>query len=810
MSMAIHDTHRLRLTLALSWITTALAAAPAYSADTSTGDADRNQLEEIVVTAQKREQNVQETPLSITAVTGDALEKIGVTTVQELNRVDPALQIGQATGTVTTFIRGIGNPVTTAGNEASVPVYIDDVYFVRASTTFFDLASVERVEILKGPQGTLFGRNASGGVISIYTKDPNLEEAEADVRLGYANYDTRDAKGYFSVPLGSTVAANLAISYHDQNDGWGKNRELANPLDTSQGYAPGGDDYWNGDSTSVRGKILWQPSESTSIMLIGYYQDSRSTIGFYGRPFSGTVGGTPDSAHNNGAFVDPSVMPVPAQVLPKLGFYDVSLGHAQYDDADGWGTSARLDQELSFAEFVSISAYRTQDELFSAAGNYSPYDWLVYDLNIRDSQFSQEFQLKSKADAPFSWIVGAYYLDAKGGFDPTIIHGPGQAGNGIDGIDIVGKQDAKSYAGFGQMTYPVTDATNVTAGIRYTKDKVKGRGYTDVRFFPGIGALIGLPTDTLRVQQFDSNNNFGGPEGIAIVDGNNSDASPSFEKVTWKLAVDHEFADGVMGYVNYSRGYKAGTFNTLPLDSAALDPEVIDAYELGFKSDLADGRVRLNGAVFWNDIKDPQVQAQRNGLVFLKNAGKARTKGVELDVTALATPGVTVRLGATYLDAKFREFPDAPSYCPSPEVDAVTCQALTPGLPLAAGNLNTIVVDAKGNYMPYASKWKVTSGISYETQLAGLGEMTFDLAGNYSSKFNWDADNVIEEPSRFLMDASVSLTPTQLDSLTLRLWMKNVTDEEWNINYYAQASGSAFSSAPGAPRTYGAEVQWRF
>ncbi|MET0168475.1 MAG: TonB-dependent receptor, partial [Vicinamibacterales bacterium] len=770
MNTAVQHHDNLRLRIVLSCMTTLLSVTPGYAAEESP-EPERNQLEEIVVTAQKREQNIQDTPLSITAVTGDALDKIGITTVQELNRIDPALQIGQATGTVTTFIRGIGNPVTTAGNEASVPVYIDDVYFVRASTNFFNLSSVERVEVLKGPQGTLFGRNASGGVISIFTKDPNLEEAEADVRLGYANYDTRDAKGYFSVPLGSQVAANLSIAYHDQNDGWGKNRELVNPLDTSQGYQPGGDDFWTGEGLSLRGKVLWQPSESTSIKLIGYYQDGRNSIGLYSRPFQGTLGGTPDSAHNSGAFVDPAVMPVPSQFLPKLGFYDVSMGNAQYDKSNGWGTSARIDQDVGFANLVSISGYRTQNEVYDAAGNYSPYEWLIYTLHFRDSQFSQEFQLTSKADAPFGWIVGAYYLDAKGGFNPTVIYGPGQAGNGIDGVDIVGKQDVKSYAGFGQITYPVTDVTNITAGLRYTEDKVEGRGYTDVRFFPGIGALIGLPSDTLRAQQFDDHNNFGGPEGIAIVDGDNPDASPSFEKVTWKLAVDHRFAEGLMAYANYSRGFKAGTFNTLPLDSEALDPEVIDAYELGFKSDLASGRVRLNGALFWNDIDKPQVQAQRNGLVFLKNAGKARTKGVEFDMTALAAEGLTLRLGATYLDAKFREFPDAPSYCPSPEVDAVTCQALTPTLPLAAGNLNTIVVDAKGNYMPYASKWKVSSGIVYEWQLSGLGEMSLDLAGNYSSKFSWDADNVIDEPSHFLLDAALSFTPAAFEKLTLRLWM---------------------------------------
>jgi iron complex outermembrane recepter protein len=762
-----------------------------------------------VVAAQKRSENVQDAPLSVTAVQGAVLEKLGIQNVQQLTRIDSALQIGEATGTVTTFIRGIGNPVTTAGNEASVPVYIDDAYFVRASTHFFDLISVDRVEVLKGPQGTLFGRNASGGVIAVYTRDPNLEESEFELRAGYANYKTYDLKGYANIPLGDTLAANLAVSRHQQKNGWGKNLQLANPLDTSQGWAPGGKDYYAGNSVSARGKILWEPADGTSVKLTGYYQDGNGSLGLYSRPFKGTVGGTPDSAHNGGAFVNPATMPIPAQVLPKKGFYDVSLGVKQSDESDGFGATLRIDHETGFADLVSITGYREQDELNRAAGNYSPYTWLTYDLYFRDKQFSQEFQIKSPADAPFSWIAGAYYLDAKGGFNATVIYGPGQAGNGIDGIDIVGKQDVESLAGFGQMTYPITDATNLTLGIRYTKDKVEGSGYTDVRFNPAVAAAFGLPL-VLRAQQFDSSNDFGGSSGITIVNGNNPNADPSFKKWTWKAALDHKFTEDVMGYVSMSRGFKSGTFNTLPLDTEALNPEVIDSYELGVKSEMADGRVRLNGALFLNELKDPQVQAQRNGLVFLKNAGKARTKGAELDFTALVSDGLTVRLAGTYLIAKFREFPDAPSYCPSPDVDAATCQALTPTLPLAAGNLNTIVVDAKGNYMPYASKFKATAGVNYEWQMGTIGQMALAVGASYSSKFNWDADNVIKEPSHVLVDTSLSLTPDAMDNLTLRLWASNLTDEEWNINYYPQASGSAFSSAPGAPCTYGAEVQMRF
>lgn len=757
-----------------------------------------NQLEDIVVTAQKRSQNVQDTPISVTAVSGDTLTSQGITSVAELNRVDPALQIGQATGTVTTFIRGIGNPVTTAGNEASVPVYIDDVYFIRAAAPFFDLASIDRVEVLKGPQGTLFGRNASGGVISVYTKDPS-QDAELEARVGYGNYQTMDAKLYANLPLTDTLAANFSASYHNQDQGWGRNKKLANQLDTSEGYLPGGEDYWKGRSISLRGKLLWEPTTSTSVKLIGYYQSSWSQIGIYSRPFPGTVGGSPDPAHNNGAALPPYA-PSPSQVLPELGFYDVSLAEKQYDDSKGWGVSGRVDQELGFADFVSITAYRSNNELYHSSGNYSDYDWLVYDLNIVDKQFSQEFQLKSAAGSNINWIAGAYYLNADGGFDPTVIAGPGQSLNGIQGVYITGKQKVKSYAGFGQVTIPLGEMTNITGGLRYTVDKVRGMGTTDVVFLPGV---FGPDPFTLRVQQFDAQNDYGNPNGITIVDGVNPDASKTFKKWTYKGSFDHKFTEDVMAYASYSRGYKSGTFNTLPLDTKALNPEVVDAYEIGLKTELFGNTIRLNGALFWNDISNPQIQAQRNGLVFLANAGSARTKGAEVDMTAALATGLTLRVAASYLDAKFRDFGDVDGD------GGLDCASYVYS-PTAPGNLDQINVDCSGNRMPYASKWKVSGGLTYEKQVDGTGNFNFDVTGNWSSKFNWDADNLIKEPSRFLLDSAIAFTPESLDHVTLRFWAKNITGKKYNINYYAQASGSAFAGAPGAPRTYGGELVFKF
>jgi iron complex outermembrane receptor protein len=785
---------------------TALASMPlvAHAQDAA---ADEGGLQEIVVTAQKRAENAQKLPLSITALSGESLAAGGINEVADLRGVDPSLQIGEATGVVLPFIRGVGNPVTTAGNEASVPVYVDDVYFVRASSAYFNLASVERIEVLKGPQGTLFGRNASGGVINVVTKDPNLSSPELHASLGYGNFQTMDGKLYVSVPVADRVAANLSVSYNNQEKGWGKNKDLVNPLNPSLGYTPGGTDYWLGRSFSVRSKILAELSDDVSVKLIGYYINTRSSIGLYGRALPGTLGGSPNPLLQG--FANTPFIPSPPVVLPKLKFYDVSLGgsrtpsQSMFDDSEGYGFSGRLDWNVGFADLVSITAYRKTDELIHSAGNYSPYDWAQYDLNIVDKQFSQEFQIKSQAGSGVNWIVGLYYLNALGGFDPTVIGGPAVEFNGIRDIAIAGRQKVKSYAAFAQATLPVTERLKLTGGLRYTIDKVAGNGFTDITFLPGV--LDPASTVTIRDQIFNATDKCSGfltslftggavpPVGICDGSGN-PDHSKTFKKITWRAAADYEVADDVLIYASNSRGYKAGTFNTLPLDSASLNPEVVDAYELGVKSELLDRLVRINAAFFWNDIKNPQVQAQRDGLVFLRNAGSARTKGVELDVTVAPASGLTLRASGSYLDAKFRDFDNCPTYVYIP----------------AQGALTTTAANCTGNRLPYASKWKFSGNVSYDFDLGTAGASSLSLTGSYSSRFAWDADNVQQERSRFLLDGSVSFTPTKYDAVTFRFWMKNITDRKYNISYYAQAGGSAHSSAPGAPRTFGGEVVFDF
>ncbi|MDB5397446.1 MAG: TonB-dependent receptor, partial [Rhodospirillales bacterium] len=322
------------------------AVAQTQSASTKSDD---NQLPEIVVTAQKRPENIKDAPLSVTAFTGSALTAAGITAVRDLGEIDSTLQFSAIGGIATVFMRGLGNPVATVGNEASVPMYIDDVYYSRLSPSFFDLVNVDNVEILTGPQGTLFGRNASAGLISIYTRDPGNSPV-IEGMVGYGNYATTTAQLYASVPITDKLAADISLSEYNQASGWGRN--VYNADQTYLNY-----------SYNARSKVIWKPTDSTTVKFIGYYVEQNSLQGVLTTPYAGTVGGGVD---NSGTITVPPQPPQPR-------FYDIKLDHMPGVRSQTYGGSIRVDQELGFGVFSSISAARKTNESYLSDGDLTPY-----------------------------------------------------------------------------------------------------------------------------------------------------------------------------------------------------------------------------------------------------------------------------------------------------------------------------------------------------------------------------------------------------------------------------------------------------
>ena len=734
-----------RVALGALCAATASVSMPAFGQDAEdTGYSDGT----IIVTAQRRDESIQDVPVAVAAFSNETLETARVENVFDLQQLDPSLSLSAQSGAVIPFIRGIGNIASqTPGNESSVPVYIDDAYYSRLFVPYLAFAdNIERVEVLKGPQGTLFGRNATGGLVHIITKDPG-QDTEFKAKVGYGSQETLRGQMYVATPLSDTLAIDFSASGQKMYDGFGNN--LYNGKRT----------YYR-DFFNLRSKLVWEPTENTKVRISGMYVYDNSSIGAVGGGgVPGFTRGLPPD------FTQPFDQP--------SGFWDVNVNYDTERRHRGYAFTGRLDQGLGFADFTSITFYRHSKEPWTSEGDHTNIRFLEYDLNVKDRQFTQELQLKSKEDSAISWILGLYYMDAYAAYDPTDIKGLSIEAGGLDVYTLIGKQWIDSKAAFGQVTVPLgSDSTHVTGGLRYTKDKVRGRGTTKV-----------TPT--------------GGEQIVAAPDYNDK---AKFDKVTWKLSLDHDFTDDIMAYASYSRGYKSGVFNLLPLAAPAVPPEVVDAYEIGLKTTLADGKVNFNAAAFWNDIKGLQTnivifdEVSQVATVALASAGKARTRGFEASIDARPAQGLSVYAGAQYVDATFRDFPNAP-----------TITQLT----TAPYGVTSGVVDASGFRLPQVPKWRFNTGFNYEIP-SEVGDWTLAANLSYRSGFPWESDGVVRAPDLTLINANLTWEPDFVEGASIGVWAKNLTNEKYYSNVLTQTGPAGVLASPDKGRTWGVELGYEF
>jgi iron complex outermembrane receptor protein len=631
------------------------------------------------------------------------------------------------------YLRGVGSSVNTVGFESSVAIYVDGVYFPRLPSAFLSLANVERVEVLKGPQGTLFGRNASGGLIQILTSDPSLSKIVANGSLSFGNYDILSGDLYASAPLGDKVAASITINGVHQGDGFGTN--------ITTGHKTAYD-----NNLSLRSKLLFQASDTTKILISGYY--IKSQTGLQGSAFPGTTQGF-------------STAPF-AAYAPLPGFFDQRGDVDELAKSKGWGGSVKIEQDFDFAKLTSITSYQKINEFTDTDADYGPRDDVHAFLYGYTNTISQELQLAS-SPGPFQWTTGLYFFRSQAKYDPVLFRG---AVYSNPAVDIFGDQTSRSYAGYAQGTLKITDQINMTLGGRYTHDKVSADGTTDI-IFPGGTPITVAPSNP----QTDKSNHF-----------------------SFKAALDYSPVPGVMTYASFSRGYKAGTFAILPFNPAVTKAETLDAYEIGLKSELFDRHVRFNAAAFYYDIGNPQVQLLRSGSILLSNAQSARIKGIDVDIEAAPAHGLTMRLAATYLDAKYKRYTDAPS---SPQ---------NPTSPFGAV-ATPVLVDASGNQMVHAPKLTVSASVNYRVDTS-FGELSFDGSYVYNSGFFWEPDNLLRQKRFGLIDGKVRLGLTE--NIGLSVWGKNLA----NKHYYAWAAsqsgppGYPYIGAP--PITYGVTADFKF
>lgn len=684
-------------------------------------------LKEIVVTAEKRRENIQTVPVAVSAFSGTALKAAHITNVQQLVTLASSLNVTDTSSGFQPFIRGIGTNTSGIGIEPAVATYVDGIYYPSPAGSIFSYNDIERIEILKGPQGTLFGRNAAGGVINIITQNPTKTPAlRADV--GYANYNTTSANLYVSDGLSKDLSGNLAVSYSHQGDGWGKN------------VINGKDVYLNND-IGARTKLLLTPSSRTRIMLIADYEKTRND--------QGAADAVVPGATTNLGYGHPG------------GFYDINSNISPYNYQKQWGVALKLDQNLSWADFKSISAWRSENASAFLELDGTPVPFVQYKFGEKERTITQEFNLESTRSSKINWIVGFYYFNDISRYSPLVQQGSAYGLGPSGGLVVYARQDTKSYAGYAQATLPlVTQSTHLTAGLRYTLDE---KSETADRFLLGSNAPASyrFPADfPFNVRQ---------------------------PKLNVRLSLDHEFTRNVMTYASYTTGFKSGSYSLTTPTQLPTKPENLSSYEVGIKSELFNHTVRANAAAFYYRFQDLQVSQFVGTSAVLTNAADAEYKGIDADFTIAPTSSLSFIGGITYVDAHYLKYVGAQFVSPLP----------------TGGFSGAKPGDARGNQVLFVDPLEVTGTLQYRTEHA-FGALTARFTVDHHSSYFFDPQNITDQPAYTTLNANLTLVLPS-GHVSISLWGENLS----NVHYFAARNkqagvGDLFVAAP--PRTFGVRL----
>jgi iron complex outermembrane recepter protein len=726
-----------------------LCSIPAFAAESPSPPSvatDDGHLEEIVVTAQRRSQNQQDVPISITSVTGNLIAKSGVTNTESLSSVAPALQFSRQSGTGgTPFIRGVGTSSAQPGMESADATYVDDVYIGAPGSTTTLFNNIDHVEVLKGPQGTLFGRNATGGVVSIQTHKPSQTPAY-EATFGYGRYNTTDLNLYVNQPLSSTFAVNVAAVRHKQADGYGI--DISTNSDVYKDYTYG-----------IRAEALWRPDDLTSVLLTGDYAHVDDDVG------QNTV-------------VLPGALSLARTTF--CGKYCTSGAPNDAMRSKQYGGSLKIEHDFDIFRMVSITGYRHNNNYVLLDNDGSATPLLTTEVyNNRTKTFSQELHIMSPLHSRLQWIGGLIYYHANAGYDTAALYGLALAALG-GRENLYGVQKTDAYAAFGEANYEIFHGTRLTVGARYTTDKFNFAA--DQTTASGTH-LAGLP--------LTASDKFSKLTYRFILD----------RHLTKDMMVYASYSRGFK-----SGGYnvasptltQAGVTRVAP----PVAPEIVDAYEIGAKLELFDKRLRINPSAFIYKYKNMQLNSFNNNLPQTLNAASANIKGIDLDFEAVPVEHLRLNGGIAILDSKFSSFPAAPYYIPSP---AVCTPVPTTTGPLTGGN-TTCNVNLTGNRPSRSPKFTATFGVTYGVPTdIGL----FELSGSFyhNSGFFWEVDNRIRQPAYNLL-GSVLVWTSNDKHFQASLWARNLTNAYYYT--FASEGTFKDSGSPAMPRSYGMTIGVRY
>ena len=571
-------------------------------------------LEEVVVTARKREENLQSTPISVTALSGEAMANAGINELTAIDQQTPNLSFTVGTGgggsSVNAYVRGVGETDFIITTDPAVGLYLDGVYLARAFGANMELKDIGQIEVLRGPQGSLFGKNSIGGAINVTTRKPD-GSTSAEIGLSAGSYDLQELSLYGQTALTDTLAAS--VSYLQKTaDGWQKRP---------------GPDAGDIDLATARVILNWVPNDDfESTLSLDWNQQEQTgypnvMLSFQDGSFFGDLWNTLNPG---------SPCCTPNADIDRSG----AGGPLPEDDVDGRGINWTNTWVAGDIQLKSITGYREMKAVFGRDGDNSLSNYSGDTHDQEHSQFSQELQLTGNHES-FNWIAGAYYFEeeSKDDTDLIIIQGIGTS------INYDNTQDAKSYALYGHATYHLTESLDVFAGIRYTQEQkdfyqqISSYDFGTPHVFPAPGA----PADSCK---FD-------PATATF------DCSQDWSNTSPKIGVMYQYSDDVMTYAHVSRGFRSGGFNGRafgsPSDMQEYEPEIMTSYETGFKAELFDKSLRLNMSLFYNDYKDIQVLITRAASVATENASQASIKGLELEATWLPTSQWQIDIGAGIL-----------------------------------------------------------------------------------------------------------------------------------------------------------------
>ncbi|HIE1543314.1 TPA: TonB-dependent receptor [Pseudomonas aeruginosa] len=772
--------YALALLLALGGALPASAAdapAPAEEAPplaSSVPDKADTALGKVTVTARRREEDSQKVPTPITVLGGETLEAQRISRVQDLQQVLPSVNVAYIHARQSSVaVRGIGNNPASDGLEGSAGIYLDNVYLGRPGMAVFDLLDIEQLELLRGPQGTLFGKNTTAGVLNISTRAPTFT-AERTVEVSGGQDGYFQGRGTVSGPLGETLAGRLS-AYRTRDDGYIKNIH--------------DDNYLNGgERQGARGQLLFEPNEDFSLRWIADYNEEDSSNG------SMVVYGAAERFWQRAALVGASPLRDPQR-------RKVNINGRQHVSVHQGGSSLEANWNLAGGyRLTSISAYRYWH--FTPANDEQLNVSAINDtgVEVHDRQFSQEIRLASPTGGAFDYVVGAYAFRQNLGNKTFTSYGPLAdlylLGANLGALNDTyskanGKIETDSFALFAQGTWHLTERLDFTAGLRGTYEEKNAKVE---RFAPLGGAAVGGVGAAVRNGQLGAYDS--------------GDLSQYNFAPSALLSLSYQFNDDLLGYASLSHGEKSGGVNlavgsapSAGADSLLVGPERANDAELGLKSTLFDRRLLLNANLFWTGIHGYQATTlyQAPGstqlVQVLANAGSVRSRGLEFEATALPLRGLTLNFNGSYNDVTYLSFKDAP--CPA-EVST------RPGAPSSC--------DLTGQRVVGASKWIANLNGEYQWRLDDRFQPYVSASYAYRSAAEGTLDNsdLSKIDGYALVNLAAGLRSDLGDGqLDTSVWLKNAFDKDYYLSAFASINGS-YTASVGQPRTLGVSLRYDF